>query len=74
MRRIGTALEKRMTVDGYMAQIYRDNDWNEYRVKFYKTGAYMAGADYHTPDRQDAFDTAQHTVDLLSCNKMEKTK
>lgn len=40
------------------AKIYRDSDWGEYRVKFYRAGQHQTGADYHTDDREDAHDTA----------------
>lgn len=35
--------------------VYRDAEWDEYRVRV--LGA-NASADYHTDDKQDAFDTA----------------
>ena len=40
------------------AKIYKDTDWNEYRVKFYRAGQHLTGADYHTDDKEDAHDTA----------------
>lgn len=41
------------------AKVYRDIDWNEYRVKFYLgTGKHLTEADYHTDDKQDALWTA----------------
>ena len=41
------------------AKVYRDVEWNEYRVKFHvaDTG-YLTEADYHTDDKQDALDSA----------------
>ena len=44
------------------AKIYRDAEWNEYRVKFYINGAYQENADFHTDSKRDAFDTARHWV------------
>ena len=44
---------------GKAAKVYRDADWNEYRVKFYRNGMYQEGADYHTDDRDDALGTAE---------------
>lgn len=32
----------------------------EYRVRLFANGAYQAGADYFTSDKQDAIDTAKH--------------
>ncbi len=42
------------------AKVYRDIDWNEYRVKFYREGGlvYLHEADYHTNDKQEALDAA----------------
>ena len=40
------------------ARVYRDAEWNEYRVKFYLNGHHMQEEDYHTDDKQDAMDTA----------------
>lgn len=45
---------------GAMAKVYRDNDWQEYRVKFYRDGVYEGEAsDHHTDDKGDAVATAQ---------------
>lgn len=45
---------------GGMARVYRDNDWQEYRVKFYRDGVYEgAESDHHTDDKGDAIATAQ---------------
>jgi hypothetical protein len=40
------------------AKVYKDTDWQEYRVKFYIQGQHQENADYHTDDKQDAIDTA----------------
>ncbi|CAB4133069.1 hypothetical protein UFOVP257_42 [uncultured Caudovirales phage] len=51
------------------AKIYKDMDWNEYIVKFYKNGrALPEEAWYHTNDIQDAIDTAES--ELSSENAM----
>lgn len=45
--------------------VRRDVQWNEYRVEFWYLDkvqgrfAYRPQADYHTPDKQDALDTAR---------------
>lgn len=44
------------------AEIFRDTEWEEFRVKFYRQGQYQIHADYHTDDRKDANDTAAHWV------------
>lgn len=42
-----------------VGKVYRDAEWNEYRVKFYADGHYNPRADYHTDDKKDAIDTAK---------------
>lgn len=45
---------------GHSAKVYRDVEWNEYRVKFYDTnGNHFPDADYHCPDLDDALGTAR---------------
>lgn len=48
------------------AKIYRDSDWQEYRVKFYRAGQHLTNADYHTEDKQDAIDTAHGQLQRMS--------
>lgn len=44
------------------AKIYRDVEWEEYRVRFYVDGKYEGeAADYHS-DKDDAIDTASNWV------------
>lgn len=45
-----------------VATVYRDSEWNEYRVKFTINGIYQVGADYHTDDKGDAQRTARASV------------
>jgi hypothetical protein len=48
---------------GHTAKIYKDKDYNEHRVKFFKPdGSYQPKADYHTDDIDDAMDTADSQV------------
>lgn len=45
---------------GHAAKVYRDTEWNEYRVKFYDTeGQHHVHADYHTDEIDDALETAR---------------
>lgn len=44
---------------GTQAKVYRDREWQEYRVKFFRDAAYQEGADYHTDDKSDAQFTAR---------------
>lgn len=49
--------------DGHTAKVYKDKDWDEYRVKHYdENGKYMPKLDYHTSDREEAHDQAQYAV------------
>jgi hypothetical protein len=52
-----------------LAKIYRDIDWNEYRVKFYFNGRYNPDADYHTDDYGDALGTAKKIVHSAGLNE-----
>ena len=56
LRRIETILN-----DGkkLAAKVYRDAEWQEYRVKFFRDGKYQRDADYHTDDKADAQFTAR---------------
>lgn len=56
LRRIETILN-----DGkkLAAKVYRDAEWQEYRVKFFRNGKHQEGADYHTDDKADAQFTAR---------------
>lgn len=45
---------------GKTAKVYRDSEWDEYRVKFYRIGVYQKDADMHTDDKDDAIGTAEH--------------
>lgn len=55
-------------VDGTLkACVYRDAEWNEYRVTFYAEGVKLPGsdgvtADYHTDDKREALDNAARYV------------
>lgn len=43
----------------HTANVYRDSDWGEFRVKFYKGGKHVGeDGDYHTDDLGDAKSTA----------------
>lgn len=55
------ARSTQVQVHGYIhqARVYRDAEWNEYRVRIYLNGQLNAAADYHTSDKQDAHDTMQ---------------
>lgn len=46
-----------------LCKVYRDAEWQEYRVKLIKHGVHQAGSDYHSDDKQDALDTAQRMLE-----------
>lgn len=46
----------------HVAKVYRDAEWQEFRVTFHENGQHLAQADYHTDDAQDAHSTAAHWV------------
>jgi hypothetical protein len=43
-----------------MAKVYKDMDWNEYRVKHYENGSHLTEADYHTNDKEEALEYAKN--------------
>lgn len=45
-----------------VAKVYRDSEWNEYRVVYLLNGSKLNNADYHTSDKVDALDTAANWV------------
>lgn len=51
----------------FSAKVYRDAEWNEYRVKFYHAGSHLPDGDYFTDEEEDARNTAtmclQHMAD-----------
>jgi hypothetical protein len=51
---------------GHTAKVYRDSEWQEYRVKFYdQEGQHMTAADYHTDSIDDATSTARAQLQQL---------
>jgi putative SOS response-associated peptidase YedK len=44
------------------AVVLWDEEWEEFRTRFYKDGKHLKKADSHTDDRQDAEQTARHWV------------
>lgn len=56
-------IKREITIRNNTAKIYRDTEWEEYRVKFYRDGKYLgADADYHCDDIEDAVGTANHVL------------
>jgi hypothetical protein len=45
------------------AAVYFDADHDEYRVLFFKDGAHVVNADYHTQDFEDACDSSATTIE-----------
>jgi len=44
------------------AKVYKDSDWDEYRVKHFKNGKHLSDGDYHTSDKDDAHGTAKQFI------------
>lgn len=44
------------------AKVYRDSEWQEFRVRLYINGQLNAPADYHTDEKADAIATAAAMV------------
>ena len=55
-------LIKTHTHGPHSAKVYKDKEWGEYRVKFYKNGQYQSKADSHHDDADDAHGTAQYQI------------
>ena len=62
LRKVATFRDEREKLS---AEVYRDADWDEYRVKFFRNGALMEGADYHTGEKPDALSTARTHCGLV---------
>jgi len=52
-------LKKTYSAGERTSKVYRDPDFNEYRVKHFVNGAHRPDSDYHTDDAEDAHDAAQ---------------
>lgn len=50
------------TALGFSAKVYKDTEWNEYRVKFYIDGQHQQNGDYHTDCKEDAINTAHAQI------------
>lgn len=46
------------TLSGLVAKVYRDEEWDEYRVSIFHMGQWGETSDYHTNDKADAMGTA----------------
>lgn len=53
-------LVKQETEGDKSYKLYRDADWEEFVVQFFKKGVHQSKADYHTDDKGDAQDTAKY--------------
>lgn len=56
----------------HSAKVYKDADWNEYRVKFFKDGKHVGeDADYHSDDLDDAKSTADSSIEYMNNHMKE---
>lgn len=53
-------LSTMVTVPIREARVYRDAEWDEYRVRYYREGVRQPTADYHTDDKAEALGVADH--------------
>lgn len=54
----------------HTAKVYKDADWGEYRVKFFKDGKHVGeDGDYHTDDIDDAKSTADTQIKRYNLNE-----
>jgi len=61
------------------AKVYKDTEWDEFRVKHYINNKHQSKADYHTDDSDDAHSTAKHFISkaqesIQEGNKENKAK
>lgn len=55
----GTSTDTVGNIHSFVTKVYRDAEWNEWRVKFFINGIHQVNADYHTNDKADAQATAR---------------
>lgn len=58
----GLRHNKTYTLGNRTAKVYRDTEWEEWRVQHYLDGKHQIKADYHTPEKDDAHNTAASWV------------
>ena len=46
-------------------KVYHDTEWHEYCVRLFVNGNHMVSANYHTDDKNDAFDSAMKLATAL---------
>jgi len=46
----------------HSAKVYKDTDWGEYRVKYFKNGKHLPSSDSHHDDSDDAHETAKYQI------------
>lgn len=58
----GLRLQKTYSNGSKTTKVYRDPEWEEWRVQLHVNGKHQRKADYHTNDKEDAHATAQHMI------------
>lgn len=58
----GMRLVKTHTHGPHSAKVYKNPEWSENVVKFFRNGQYQPKADHHTDDMGDAHSTAQYAL------------
>lgn len=62
---MGLRLIEVVTKGTKAAKVYRDSEWQEFRVKFFDKCVHITDADYHTDDKADAVSTAKWQIGLV---------
>lgn len=62
----GKRLIKKIDMGEVTAKVYKDNEWEEYVVQFYKDGIELKDASYHTDDLDDALSTTNAQLTQLT--------
>lgn len=67
----GLKLHKTYEQGNKCAKVYRDAEWDEYRVKHFINGKHHKKADYHTNDKDDAHSTAKYWLKEDTLNEIK---
>lgn len=57
----------------HRAYVFRNFHWEEFRVELWIDGEHQKAADYHTDERTDALQTAQHMLTRAASDMLKDT-
>lgn len=72
LRLIGTLLGNPDTQKGRAVRVYRDTEWDEFRVRLFIEGKLYEPADHHTSDREEAFDTGMTMLEPPYASRQQR--